>query len=113
VAQRKEIELRQLGIAQRLDIFNQNENRFEPAQLLISLNNRLVSAFTGGDFQKRRFILNTVGSNLVLKDEKLSIDARKPFHKWPHKPTSSEMCAYLEDIRTFVTEHEEARSIAA
>jgi site-specific DNA recombinase len=104
VKQRQEIERRQLAIAQRLEILTQDENRFEPAQALISLNNRLVSCFTSGDLPKRRFILNVVGSNLVLKDEKLNIDARKPFRKWSNASTSSEMRAYLEDIRTFVTE---------
>jgi site-specific DNA recombinase len=112
--QRNEIERQQLGIAQRLGVLNQNQDRFEPAQLLISLNNRLVSCFTSGDLHKRRFILNTVGSNLVLKDKKLSIDARRPFRRWANSPNYSEMRAYLEDIRTFVTErNEEVPAVAA
>lgn len=112
--QRQEIERQQLGIAQRLDILNQNQNRFEPVELLISLNNRLVSCFTAGDLQRRRFTLNTVGSNLVLKDQKLSIDARKPFRKWAPSSSFSDMRAYLEDIRTFVTEqNQEANSMIA
>jgi site-specific DNA recombinase len=105
--QRNEIERQQLRIAQRLGLLNQTQNRFEPTRSLISLNNCLVSCFKSGDVPKRRFILNTVGSNLVLKDQKLSIDARKPFRKWPHSFNDSEMRAYLEDIRTFVTERNE------
>lgn len=112
--QRREIERRKLGIAQRLDILNQNPNRFEPLEMLISLNHRLVSCFTSGDVQKRRFILNVVGSNLVLEDQKLSIDARKPFRKWSDTSTYSELRAYLRDIRTFVTEQsQEATSVIA
>lgn len=112
--QRNEIERQQLGIAQRLGILNQNQHRFEPAQLLISLNNRLVSCFTSGDLHKRRLILNTVSSNLVLKDKKLSIDARKPFRRWANLSTHSELRAYLEDIRTFVaTRNEEVRALAS
>lgn len=111
--QRQELEQQQLGIAQRLGILDQNQNRFEPAQLLTSLNNRLVSSFQSGDLHKRRFILNVAGSNLVLKDQKLSIDARKPFRRWSRPSTFSEMRAYLEDIRTFVTEqNEEAFALA-
>jgi hypothetical protein len=102
--QRQEIERQQIGITQRLDILNQSQDQFEPAKVLISLNNRLVSCFTSGDLQKRRFILNVVGSNLVLKDQKLSIDARKPFRKWSNASSDSELRAYLRDIRTFVTE---------
>src|SRR5205807_3705469 len=41
--QRQEIERTQLGIAQRLGILNKDQDRFEPAQMLVSLNNRLVS----------------------------------------------------------------------
>lgn len=104
VRQRQEIERQQLGIVQRLDILNQNQDRFEPAPMLISLNNRLISCFTSGDLHKRRFILNTVGSNLVLKDKNLSIDARKPFRRWSNGSTYSDLWAYLKDIRTFVAE---------
>jgi site-specific DNA recombinase len=112
--QRQELERRELGIAQRLEILNQNQDRFEPSQVLISLNNRLISCFAPSDLHKRRFILNVVGSNLVLKDQKLSIDARKPFRKWSNASNDSELCAYLEDIRTFVTEqNQEANSIIA
>ena len=35
--------------------------------------------FAEGDLQQKREILATLGSNLVLKDKKLSIDAPKPF----------------------------------
>ena len=97
-------ELYSLGIAQRLGILNRNENRFEPAQMLISLNNCLTSCFAQDDLEKRRLIMKTVGSNLVLRDKKLSIDARKPFRRWSSASSFSEMRAYLEDIRTFVTE---------
>jgi site-specific DNA recombinase len=108
--QRQEIERHQLGTAQRLEILSQNQNRFEPARSLISLNNCLVSCFKSGDLHKRRFIVNAVGSNLVLKDQELSIDARKPFRKWSATSTFSEMRAYLEDVRTFVTEQSPAMS---
>jgi site-specific DNA recombinase len=110
--QRQEIERHQAGIAQKLAALDPNQDRFEPAQTLISVNNRLVSCFTSGDLHQRRFILNTVGSNLVLKDQKLSIDVRKPFRRWSTSSTYSEMRAYLEDIRTFVTaQNQEAMAL--
>ncbi len=113
--ERQEVERRQLGIAQRLEVLKQNDNRFEPASSILSLNNRLASRFTSGDLEKRRLILNIVGSNLVLRDRKLSIDARKPFRKWKTASTFSNRCAYLKDIRTLVTEQspETATLIAA
>ena len=112
--QRQEIERQQAGIAQKLAMYDPNQDRFEPAQTLISVNNRLISCFKSGDLHQRRFILNTVGSNLVLKDQKLSIDVRKPFRRWSTSSTYSEMRAYLEDIRTFLADHtQEAISIIA
>lgn len=104
VKQRQEIELQRIGLAQRLDILERNQDRFEPMQTLISFNHRLVSRFQSGDLQKRRYILNVVGSNLVLKDQKLSIDARKPFRIWSQASTFSEWGAYVQDVRTFVSE---------
>src|SRR5579859_6833872 len=89
--QRQEIERQQAGIAQKLAMLDPNQDRFEPAQTLISVNNRLISCFTSGDLHQRRFILNTVGSNLVLKDHKLSIDVRKPFRRWSSAPSDSEL----------------------
>jgi len=40
--QRQEIERQQIGIAQKLAMLDQNQDRFEPAQTLISVNNRLI-----------------------------------------------------------------------
>lgn len=112
--QRREIERLQLGIVQRLEILDQKQNQFEPAQLFISLNDRLVSGFASGNLSARRLILNTVSSNLVLKDRKLSIDVRKPFRRWTKPYSISELRAYLEDIRTFMADHsQEAAAIIA
>lgn len=100
--QRQEIERRQVGLAQRLDSLNRNRNWFEPLQTLISFNHCLVSHFQLGDIEKRRLIMNVVGSNLVLMHQKVSIDARKPFRKWSRASTSSELGAFVRDVRTFV-----------
>lgn len=112
--QRQEIERRQLGLAQRLDILNRNQNWFEPLQTLLSFSHCLVSRFKAGEIEKRRFIMNVVGSNLVLNDQKLSIDARKPFRRWSEASTFSEWGAFVRDVRTFVMEHNaEANSMIA
>jgi hypothetical protein len=62
----------------------------------------LVSRFTSGDLHRKRLILNIVGSNLVLKDEELSISARKPFRRWSNSPNFPEMRAFVKDVRTFL-----------
>jgi hypothetical protein len=102
--QRQELERQQIGITQRLEALRRNQGRFEPEQSLISLNKMLVSRFAAADLQKKRLILNIVGSNLVLKDRKLSIDARKPFRKWSPYVENSEMRAFVKVVRTFFAE---------
>ena len=104
VKQRQELERQQIGTAQRLETLKRTDSRFEPAQSLVSFNKTLVSRFRSGDLHKRRLILNIVGSNLVLKDRKLSIDARKPFRKWSPSVDNSEMRAFVKDVRTFFEE---------
>jgi hypothetical protein len=98
--QRQELERRQIGSAQRLQEFDQDQIRFAPLRSLISINSSLVSRFKTANLQQKRMILGIVGSNLLLKDENLSIDVRKPFRRWSKTPTFSEVRAFLEDVRT-------------
>jgi DNA invertase Pin-like site-specific DNA recombinase len=103
--QRQELERRQIGIAQRLDILNRDDSRFEPSRALVSLNSSLVSRFKAANLQQKRLILLIVGSNLLLKDENLNIDARKPFRRWSKTTTFSEMRAFVRDVTTFMSSH--------
>jgi hypothetical protein len=102
VSQRQDLERKQLAARQKLLEDEKNFHRFEPAKILVSLNNSLVSSFTDGDIHKKRLILNTVGSNLVLIDGKLNIDARKPFRRWRGNATFSDLRAFVKDVRTFL-----------
>ena len=101
--QRQELERRQINTEQQLKILDRDDFRFEPSRALVSLNNSLVSRFKAGNLQQKRLILHIVGSNLVLKDENLNIDARKPFRRWPQTVTYSEMRDFVRDVRTFVS----------
>lgn len=102
--QREELGRRQIDIEQKLKTLDQQASRFEPARLLVSFNKTLVSRFASGDLHKKRLILNIVGSNLVLKDQELSIHARKPFRRWSQSPTFTDLRAFVKDVRTFVSE---------
>ncbi len=85
--QRQELERTQVKITQNLKSVDLPDDRFEPARVLISFSNRAASWFEAGDLQTKRLILFIVGLNPLLKDKKLSIDARKPFRRWT-KPGS-------------------------
>lgn len=101
VRQREELERKRIGTARNIDALQRDDARFEPARSLVSLNEMLVSRFDEGGMQKRRLILTTVGSNLVLKDKILSIDARKPFRRWSPGASFSDLRAFVKDVRTF------------
>lgn len=112
VKQREELERKRIATAQRLEAMQQDNARFEPARSLVLLNKMLISRFDEGGLQKRRLILATVGSNLVLKDKKLSIDARKPFRRWSPGADFSDLRAFVKDVRTFFAEQSpEAREM--
>ena len=73
---------------------------FEPARLFVSFSNRALKWFREGDDEVRRLILEITGSNPLLKDRELKIDARFPFRKWSRKRPFSQLCTVVNDIRT-------------
>ena len=75
---------------------------FESADILISFGHRLARLFQGGNLRMRRLILQIVGSNPILLDKLLSIEARKPFRHWSNPHDVFEMRATLNDVRTLV-----------
>jgi DNA invertase Pin-like site-specific DNA recombinase len=101
---RKEIERTQIGLTQQLNALAQNASQFEPLEMIVSFNKSLVSRFSEGNVQAKRTILTIVGSNLILKDRELSIDARKPFRRWSKSSNVSDLRAFVRDIRTFLWE---------
>lgn len=100
--QREELRREELRLAQSEAMKQRQENRFEPARLFISFSNRAVSWFRFGDAQTKRLILETVGSNLLLIDKKLKIEAKKPFAHRPKSTKLSTMRGIVDDVRTFL-----------
>ncbi len=98
VDHRKQIERDAIAIDQQLA--TNHADWFEPAERLLKTCNRAVDWFQAGDDEKKRFIFNTTGSNPVLLDKKLSIEAAKPFRRWPKQPTISDLRGFVEDVRT-------------
>lgn len=74
---------------------------FEPAQALLSFNRSAVSGFERRDLREKRFILETVGSNLALTDRQLSIEVKEPFRRWTGTAQFNDWRGSLEDVRTF------------
>lgn len=74
--------------------------RFEPFADAISFSNYAVDRFLHGDDREKRIILQSVGSNPILANRKLSIQAAKPFVALARKPLSPSLLAAVEDVRT-------------
>lgn len=100
--QRQELEREQIRLAQNADRIQTATSWFEPARLVISFNTTVVSRFQAASLQTKRLILETVGSNPILRDQKLSIDAKKPFRRWSGTATNSDWRGFVKDVRTFV-----------
>lgn len=101
--QRSELERTRLRLAGQQKEAAADTNWIEPCELLISFGNKAADLFSRGGPQTKRRIVQTVGSNPLLKDRILSIEARKPFRRWSETPSIPEMCAFLDDVRTHFT----------
>jgi site-specific DNA recombinase len=101
---REELEHNRLRLVEHLKQAEEQMVRFEPLEDLITFNNRAADWFLRGDCQSKRIILETVGSNLFLKDKKLNIEARKPFVKLQKLDTFPERWSFVEDVRTLLSD---------
>ena len=97
--QRETLQQGELNLVQQEEVKTEAD-LFEPLDLAISFSKSAVAWFGAGDPRTKRTIITITGSNLVLKDRELMIDGRKPFRRWTKKPTISQMCAFLSDVRT-------------
>jgi site-specific DNA recombinase len=100
--QREDLTGRRLALIQKKQSLQQEADWIEPFEMFVSFCNKAVECFFRGDLVQKRLILETVGSNLILADRKLSIEARKPFVQMGGTPSNSELCSVAYDVRTFL-----------
>ncbi len=103
VAQRQELEREQLRLKQSLTRVSRTDSWLEPAEQIISFSNRAISWFREGDEEIRRLIVQVVGSNLVLRDKKLNIEAKMPFRRLAGTASRTDLCRGVEDVRRLQT----------
>jgi len=95
------------GFAKEQEILKERLSRletsdwFEPSQNVFLFSNRAKFWLLHGTTEEKRIILSTIGSNLLLKDKKLIIDARKPFSILAERTHSSLLCRVVNGVRTF------------
>ena len=99
-AERQKLDLEQLRLKESLQFAVCDDLTFEPFENTISFRSRAADWFASGDCNVKRQILACVGSNLVLRDKKLNIEAKKPFQRFPRNQNRPQLRAFVEDIRT-------------
>jgi site-specific DNA recombinase len=100
MAQRHVLETERLRLGQKLAEADSSGSMFEPLREIISFSSRAVEWFEHGDMTTKRLILDTVGSNPLLKDKMLLIEAIKPFSAVRQTSTCPEWLATGHAIRT-------------
>lgn len=89
VREREVLERERIRLEQRTHAAAKEIDWFEPLRDLVLLSSSLVSRFEAGTEETKRLLVTTVGSNPTLADQKLLIEARKPFRRWPATPSHS------------------------
>lgn len=102
--QRSKLESERLRMSQNIGAHENSEGWIEPAKNLISLSHRAVDWFCHGEAATKSLLVQLLGSNLSLKDKILSIEARKPFRRWPKRSSFPTMWRFVSDVRTFLRE---------
>jgi DNA invertase Pin-like site-specific DNA recombinase len=105
ISERRKLEQEELRLAQN-DARQETETLLEPASALISFSNRAIDWFRHGTHADKRQILNCVGSNLVLTNKILSIEATKPFRCMTEIDNFPNLCAAVQNIRTLYAERD-------
>lgn len=104
--ERQSLTRERIQVAQEIEKLGQDSERFEPVRLLVHFSKEAASRFRTGTPHEKRFILQILGSNPRLRDRELKIDVAKPFRHWSKTPDSSDLRAFLHEVRTFLTEPE-------
>lgn len=99
--QREELERTRHGHRQAREGLDRASAWFEPARQLLSLSNSVASRFEHGTADDKRLILEIVGSNPVLMNGMLSIDAAKPFRRWTEPVSLSDKRSFRDEVRIF------------
>jgi len=111
VAKRSVLDRQILAITQTVE-GSAEVNPLELLVLVFQVSEIAALLFDKGDVDQKRCLVEMVGSNLTLRDGRLNILAAKPFKEWRATPTSSELLAVVDDVRTFSADSEYEKRLA-
>jgi hypothetical protein len=110
--ERRTLETEQLRLEQQAQRERDTQNQFEPLESLVLFRNRAIEWFRNGDDEIKRTIVKIVGSNPVLKDKKLNIEAKEPFRQSFENGSEHEMRRWRTRIRKLmINEDQELQEV--
>jgi hypothetical protein len=98
--QRKALIEEQGAIRERLAAVEKGDTWLEPAENIVSFNDKAISWFQSDDEETKWEIARSMSSNLVLLDKKVSIEAKEPFVLFSKNADRQMLCTALDRIRT-------------
>ena len=108
--QLKVIQLEQLNIAEEIKNLENTQEWLEPFNDWLECRKQAKKWFSEGNLEIKRLIIKTTGSNPIIMDKKLSIQAAKPFFKIPKKCNFPVRLGLVESFRTLYASEEEMRA---
>ena len=106
IKERQALDQEQIQLEQRLRALEANQDTFEPERTVISFCSRAVDLFRSADCDGKRLIFQMIGSNPILKDKKLFVEAKKPFRQVSNIANHPELRAAVENIRTLYAQRD-------
>ena len=100
ISQRELLRREELRLRDDLELAKSGNRSFEPAAILLSFSKRAADWFEEGNDQIKRRIIKATGSNPVLRDRILYIEAKKPFTWLSKSSDRSTLRAALNEIST-------------
>ena len=100
IAQREALQREAIQIEKNVKSVDDQDSWFEPAQEMFLFCSRAVELYSTGDEAIKRRIVKTIGSNAILMDQKLNIEAKKPLFRCASTRNLYVLRAVVEDVRT-------------
>ena len=99
---RQQLDEEEFRLTERQAQMKSESSWLEPCRTLFLFLNRALACFESGDPLLKRLIVQIIGSNPLLLNRKLSIQARSPFRVWERPLRIPVLCATVKDVRTLV-----------
>lgn len=106
VTRKKKLNVQLKAAEEQLSKIAKGQFWLEPLASMVSFSKCANYWLLHGDEETKRTIIKTVGSNLSVRDKRVSIHWAKPFVQLAGNSTNSEWCARLREVRKLIVERD-------